>query len=338
VKGDTGPAGPQGLQGLRGEIGPAGPQGIQGLPGVKGDTGPVGSQGLQGLRGEIGPTGPQGIQGLPGVKGDTGPVGPQGLRGEIGAVGPRGCQGEVGPIGPQGEAGLQGLRGEIGPAGPQGEAAAINQIRVIMAEPGTQAYAYNAGTRSLADFVFVIPQGATGPAGANGRDGADGAPGATGPKGATGPQGRDGTDAYAVFGGMFNTAAGEFEVQPDEVVAMTFSDFLPAQGVWYDDHHSVVLSEAGVYEVSFTLRAESRECGYLRVAITNDGAIIPSSQVNDRVGCRDHFTISGKAVTTVQAGAHLHFIIFAKEYAKFLLHEGVNLMLYVKKLAELPQS
>ena len=83
--GDTGPTGPQGLQG---DTGPQGPQGDTGSQGPQGDTGP------QGLQGETGPQGPQG---------DTGSQGPQGFQG---AQGPQGFQGAQGP------------QGDTGPAGP----------------------------------------------------------------------------------------------------------------------------------------------------------------------------------------------------------------------------
>jgi hypothetical protein len=62
VRGDAGPAGPQGLQG---ELGPVGPQGIQGDPGPAGPPGPQGDPGLDGLNGLPGPAGP------PGADGDT---------------------------------------------------------------------------------------------------------------------------------------------------------------------------------------------------------------------------------------------------------------------------
>jgi len=134
----------------------------------------------------------------------------------------------------------------------------------------------------------------------------------------------------AIYGGMFNTVCGEFEVKANEIVAMTFSGFLPAHGCGYDDHHSVLLESAGVYEIQHTLRALSH-CGEdLSLAVTNDGKIIPCSQINAHV--EGHFALSGVAVAEAEAGAHLHFIVYAKKDAKFLLQEGVNLMLYVKKL------
>jgi Collagen triple helix repeat (20 copies) len=65
----TGPRGPQGMDGRTGQQGEPGPQGIQGVPGPKGDTGP---QGIQGVPGPKGDTGPQGIQGPPGPAGVSG--------------------------------------------------------------------------------------------------------------------------------------------------------------------------------------------------------------------------------------------------------------------------
>jgi len=132
---------------------------------------------------------------------------------------------------------------------------------------------------------------------------------------------------------MFNTLCGEFEVKAHEIAAMMFSDFLPARGCGYDDHHSVVVESAGVYEIHYALRAVSHACGELSLAITNDGKIIPCSQIGARVDGR--FELTGLALTEARAGAHLHFIVLCKEDAAFTLQEGVNLMLYTKKLAGL---
>ena len=133
ASGDTGPHGPQGVQGTQGEIGPrgvqgeigpqgeqgiqgvTGPQGIQGIQGIQGETGPQGIQGIQGIQGV---TGPQGEQGIQGIQGETGPQGEQGIRGIQGETGPQGIQGVTGP---QGEQGIQGIRGETGPQGVQGD-------------------------------------------------------------------------------------------------------------------------------------------------------------------------------------------------------------------------
>ena len=65
----------RGPKGDRGETGPAGQQGIPGERGPKGDNGqpgPQGQQGERGDRGDVGPIGPQGQQGERGPKGDNG--------------------------------------------------------------------------------------------------------------------------------------------------------------------------------------------------------------------------------------------------------------------------
>jgi len=117
---------------------------------------------------------------------------------------------------------------------------------------------------------------------------------------------------------------------------MTYSDSFPAAGMYYDCNHSVVLESDGVYEIQYTVRADSKGCTQLNLAVTNDGVIIPCSRICEHVGCKDIFVVSGLAVTEALAGAHLHFIVYAEDSACFLLHEGVNLMLYVKKLSGLP--
>lgn len=99
---ETGPAGPQGIQGE---------QGPRGYDGIQGETGP---QGLQGDQGSLGP------QGEPGTKGDTGDIGLQGPRGYNGTQGIPGDQGIQGLPGDPGTPGEKGDKGDIGDTGPQG--------------------------------------------------------------------------------------------------------------------------------------------------------------------------------------------------------------------------
>jgi len=54
--------------------------------GIDGDTGPQGPQGIQGLKGDTGDTGPQGPQGVKGDTGDTGPAGPSVADGDKGDI------------------------------------------------------------------------------------------------------------------------------------------------------------------------------------------------------------------------------------------------------------
>lgn len=91
----------------RGDTGPKGDTGDQGIQGPKGDTGDQGIQGVKGDTGDQGPkgdTGDQGIQGIPGVKGDTGDQGIQGVKGDTGDQGPKGDTGDQGPKGDTGPA------------------------------------------------------------------------------------------------------------------------------------------------------------------------------------------------------------------------------------------
>ena len=103
-KGDTGPAGPQGVAGSKGEIGPQGPEGLQGA---------AGADGTQGLKGDAGA---DGAQGLKGDAGADGAQGPQGLKGDQGI---QGLQGVKGDTGAQGSQGVQGIKGDTGAQGPQ---------------------------------------------------------------------------------------------------------------------------------------------------------------------------------------------------------------------------
>lgn len=145
LKGDRGPQGERGTDGLPGIAGPKGDKGDTGERGPEGQRGEPGQQGIQGPIGLTGPKGDDGIQGPPGPQGPIGLTGPKGadgedgksayeiakengysgtkeewllsLKGERGPEGPRGQDGTVGPQGIMGFQGVQGPRGERGERG-----------------------------------------------------------------------------------------------------------------------------------------------------------------------------------------------------------------------------
>lgn len=109
--GDANQTGPTGPQGIEGPTGPTGYMGMDGATGPTGDIGPTGPTGLQGIRGDTGPTGLQGDIGPTGadstVTGPTGYTGPQGIQGD---TGPTGADSTVpGPTGPTGAVAPQDL-------------------------------------------------------------------------------------------------------------------------------------------------------------------------------------------------------------------------------------
>ena len=197
-KGDRGETGPAGQQGLPGERGPKGDNGQPGTQGQQGERGPKGDAGAKGDRGDVGPIGPQGRQGERGPKGDPGPqgpIGPQGRQGDPGKDGTgislkaskaqctkvgdayldtnghimihngagftdggeiRGPKGDRGETGP---AGQQGIPGERGPKGDNGL-------------PGPQGQQGERGDRG--DVGPIGPQGQQGERGPKGDNGVNG--------------------------------------------------------------------------------------------------------------------------------------------------------------------
>ena len=138
---------------LRGQRGPAGPQGLAGAAGAQGPQGATGAQGAQGPQGATGAQGEKGERGAPGAKGDpgagvhvTGSVPTAGdlpatanagdayialdtghlhvwdgdsfvdtglVQGPQGDKGDKGDQGDVGPPGAKGDPGVQGPAGGL---------------------------------------------------------------------------------------------------------------------------------------------------------------------------------------------------------------------------------
>jgi len=131
---------------------------------------------------------------------------------------------------------------------------------------------------------------------------------------------------------MFNNGCGEVNIAPDEVAAMTFSDFMPAVGARYDEHHSAVITDAGTYTIDFCLRAKSLSDGSVQIALTNDGMIMQSSVVNADFNHDQPLNVTGFAMAEFAQGAHLHFIVYSKEGARFRLNDGVNLSMRATKI------
>ena len=142
------------------------------------------------------------------------------------------------------------------------------------------------------------------------------------------------------FGGLYNTGCGDFEIIPNEVAAMTFSNQMPAVNTWYDENHSVVTTVPGVYEISYHMRAKCNQecCEELQMAVTMDGDIIPGSAVTQYACHKNNFDIRHTVVAEVPKGAHLHCIVYGKKPAKLSLYDDTNLTLYVKKIADVTKT
>lgn len=125
---------------VKGEQGPAGPQGEKGADGTMTfeDLTPEQKASLKGDKGDTGPQGPKGD------KGDTGAAGPQG---DPGPKGDKGDPGETGAQGPQGEKGADGINGTTPVKGVDYWTAAdqtsiINQLK-------TATFSFNSSTGAL---------------------------------------------------------------------------------------------------------------------------------------------------------------------------------------------
>lgn len=97
------------FKGHKGDIGPQGQRGPQGVKGDTGEQGLQGPQGIRGLQGERGLRGEQGPQGIRGLEGPRGMIGPKGDKGDEGSIGPTGPKGEQGPKGNDGQDYTQSL-------------------------------------------------------------------------------------------------------------------------------------------------------------------------------------------------------------------------------------
>ncbi len=174
LKGEPGPKGDPGVQGIQGPKGDPGADGEAGPKGEKGDQGP---QGLKGDPGPTGPTGPKGpgVQGIQGPKGDPGADGEAGPKGEKGDQGPQGLKGDPGPTGPTGPKGDTGPQGEPGTDGQDGVSRFPEQAMTVSGDivldpdieyhlgtvTGEHALTWNGGER--AQYHFFMATGETAP-------------------------------------------------------------------------------------------------------------------------------------------------------------------------------
>jgi len=164
--------------------------------------------------------------------------------------------------------------------------------------------------------------------GATGCPGMPGMRGAPGPRGATGPAGCKHTAAYC---GMFNSCSGEVCIDADDVLALTFSDCMPAAGAQYAENRCAIVAEAGVYEIDCCLRGVGLCDGVVQLAVTHNGAVIPCTATTAEFCEGEPFQLCSAGLADVECGAHLHFVVYSQHGASFQLAQGVNLSLRVRR-------
>ena len=96
VRGETGPAGAAGQDGMDGAQGPAGAAGQDGMDGAQGPAGAAGQDGMDGAQGPAGAAGQDGMDGAQGPAGAAGQDGMDGAQGPAGAAGQDGMDGQDG--------------------------------------------------------------------------------------------------------------------------------------------------------------------------------------------------------------------------------------------------
>jgi len=289
----------------KGDAGPRGQQGAQGLKGNTGDQGAAGPQGLEGDTGNAGATGPQGAQGTAGVQGSAGAQGPQG---------------DIGAAGAQGVAGVQGLQGDTGPKGDKGlvwrgawdnatayatDDAVIHQGSAYIAlqdgtgqAPETQPTYWSllvekgdTGAKGdTGNAGATGPQGAQGTAGATGATGPTGATGASGPAGATGAQGPAGPNSVAngtvgapSINFASNTSTGIFSPENGKI-AMTTGGLLFLHNIGGENTalgREALSNNSGIENTALGYRAlMSNTTGSANIAIGNFAGFNPTAPSN----------------------------------------------------------
>lgn len=170
----------------------------------------------------------------------AGPAGPPGPAGPAGPIGPAGPDGSPGPAGIQGIQGIPGTPGVPGPLGPPG-APGTPGIQGIPGTPGVPGPVGPPGVPGA--------PGDVGPAGPPGADGPAGPPGPAGPVGPPGPAG-GGLSEYAY---IYNLVPIVVPMMAD----ITFdTNGLSTAGIIHvPGTSSIVVANAGVYEISFKVSA-----------------------------------------------------------------------------------
>jgi len=174
-----------------------------------------------------------------------------------------------------------------------------------------------------------VLRGATGPTGATGCPGMPGMRGAPGPQGATGSAGFVPAAAYC---GLFNNCGGEVEIDADDVLALAFSDTMPAIGARYELHNCAILSKAGVYEIDYCLHGVGLGDGAVQLAVTHNGAIVPCTLAAAAFAEGEPFHLSGFGLAQLERDAHLHIVVYSRQGAAFRLADGVNIALRVRRM------
>ncbi|MCL2531299.1 MAG: collagen-like protein [Oscillospiraceae bacterium] len=171
-----------------------------------------------------------------------------------------------------------------------------------------------------------VVRGATGATGCPGMPGMRGAPG---PRGATGPAG---CSSAAVYCGLFNNCVGEVDIDADDVLALTFNQCMPANGMQVDENRCIIVAELGVYEIDYHLRGLGLCDGSVQLAVTHNGSIIPCTAGACAFHQGEPFQLCSLGLAELDCDAQLHFVVYSKHGASFQLADGVNLALRLRRV------
>ena len=123
---------------------------------------------------------------------------------------------------------------------------------------------------------------------------------------------------------MYNNANTALNVEADETVTVTLPSTFPSNDVT-SGTSSIVIINAGDYQVQYNLNVLSNNQTTLTAAVLNNGTEVPGSSATVQVDSSEATSLSGNAIVTLTAGDTLTLGVTSTQEATLTIGAGSSL-------------
>ena len=180
--------------------------------------------------------------------------------------------------------------------------------------------------------------GPTGPTGPQGFLGPRGFPGATGPTGPTGPTGASGAtgptgaaNGLNAYGGLYTTASPSLSLSTS-AEQVTLADQMPETGVTYTPANSITVTDAGDYEIYYSITLTPDTADTITVAPRVNNTDVAGSSSTHTLDADEESTFTKSTLATLSASDVVDLAVTATQSVTAPVAAGAGAVLVVKRV------
>jgi len=136
----------------------------------------------------------------------------------------------------------------------------------------------------------------------------------------------------AAFGGRFGNTATALALAPATTTQIPMTGTMPSVLTSYALANSIIVDEAGVYEITYELVGSTADILELTVAVRANGIPIPSATQISALDVGIDTVFVGSTIVALAAGTVLDLSVLSQLAATLTLGSGMNASLIVKRL------